>query len=312
MPTTLRRPASAAQPVPTARRALAVVVGAHGVAHLAGTTDVFDRASAGLAVDWLAGGWTLSDPTLLRAFGLAWAVLAGLCLLTAVAVWRGAPGWPRRLALVSLASLVLVGVALWSSVAGLAIDGALLAVALWAAKPHPSSDLPKGATHVHPREVAEEFLAQRRIAVAGVSRDPTQPANLIFRRLRDTGHEVFAVNPNARELEGGTPPTPAVSAIPGGVDGVVVVTPADASADVVADCAAAGVTRVWLHRGLGPGSTSDAAIAIAAEHGMTSSRAAARTCSARRRTRRTAGMRGLLRLTGRIPRTVEEKAVLTA
>ena len=38
---------------------------------------------------------------------------------------------------------------------------------------------------------ADEFLAQRRIAVAGVSRDPKQPANLIYRRLRDTGHEVY-------------------------------------------------------------------------------------------------------------------------
>ena len=52
------------------------------------------------------------------------------------------------------------------------------------------------------REAAEEFLAQSRIAVAGVSRDSKQPANLIYRRLRDTGHEVFAVNPNAAEVEG--------------------------------------------------------------------------------------------------------------
>jgi CoA binding domain len=48
-------------------------------------------------------------------------------------------------------------------------------------------------------EAANEFLARRRIAVAGVSRDTKQPANLIYRRLRDTGHEVFAVNPSAEE-----------------------------------------------------------------------------------------------------------------
>jgi hypothetical protein len=52
------------------------------------------------------------------------------------------------------------------------------------------------------REAADEFLAQRRIAVAGVSRDPKRPADLIYRRLRDTGHEVFAINPNAGEVEG--------------------------------------------------------------------------------------------------------------
>jgi len=45
-----------------------------------------------------------------------------------------------------------------------------------------------------------DFLAQRRIAVAGVSRDNSQhsASNLIYRRLKSTGHEVFAVNPNTQ------------------------------------------------------------------------------------------------------------------
>lgn len=49
------------------------------------------------------------------------------------------------------------------------------------------------------REAADEFLSQRRIAVAGVSRDARQPANLVYRRLRQAGHDVFAVNPNATQ-----------------------------------------------------------------------------------------------------------------
>lgn len=117
------------------------------------------------------------------------------------------------------------------------------------------------------RESATEFLAQKRIAVAGVSRDDKQPANLIYRRLRDTGHDVFAVNPNADELEGDAC-FHSVTDIPGGVDGVVVVTPPQASAAVVADCATAGVPRVWFHRGMGPGSLTDDAVALAEESGM--------------------------------------------
>ena len=117
------------------------------------------------------------------------------------------------------------------------------------------------------REAADEFLAQDRIAVAGVSRDPKQPANLIYRRLRDTGHTVFAVNPAASTVEG-DPAFPLVSAIPGGVDGVVVVTPPDAVEQVVADSEAAGVRRVWLHRGLGPGSSSQAAVSYCVDHGI--------------------------------------------
>ena len=44
-----------------------------------------------------------------------------------------------------------------------------------------------------------DFLAQPRIAVAGVSRNKGHhPAgNLIYQRLKKTGHDVFAVNPHA-------------------------------------------------------------------------------------------------------------------
>jgi predicted CoA-binding protein len=117
------------------------------------------------------------------------------------------------------------------------------------------------------REAAQEFLAQPRIAVAGVSRDPKQPANLIYRRLRDTGHEVFAVNPNADEVEGDRCFS-SVTTIPGAVDGVVIVTTPQAALDVVVDCATAGVSQVWLHRGLGPGSTSAEAVAYCREHNI--------------------------------------------
>jgi predicted CoA-binding protein len=117
------------------------------------------------------------------------------------------------------------------------------------------------------REAADEFLAQRRIAVAGVSRDAKQPANLIYRRLRDAGHEVFAINPSAEAVEGDRCYA-SVSAIPGGVNGVVIVTPPDQAPSVVEDCHAAHVPRVWLHRGVGPGSSSDAAAQLCREHGI--------------------------------------------
>jgi predicted CoA-binding protein len=117
------------------------------------------------------------------------------------------------------------------------------------------------------KSAAEEFLAQKRIAVAGVSRDTKQPANLIYRRLRDAGHDVFAVNPHADEVEGDHCYA-AVTAIPGGVDGVVVVTPAEESAHVVEDCHAAGVPRVWLHRGLGAGSLTYEAVDACHRYGI--------------------------------------------
>jgi len=116
------------------------------------------------------------------------------------------------------------------------------------------------------REAAEEFLSQPRLAVAGVSRDPKQPANLIYRRLRDAGHEVFAINPNADTVEGVTA-YPTVDAVPGELDGVVVVTTPQMTDAVVDECVQVGVPRVWLHRGIGPGSVSERAIALCRESG---------------------------------------------
>lgn len=117
------------------------------------------------------------------------------------------------------------------------------------------------------KQAAEEFLSQQRIAVAGVSRDHRQPANLIYRRLRDHGHTVFAVNPNAAEVEGDRC-YPDVRSLPERVDGVVVVTTPEVSEGVVRACHAAGVERVWLHRGIGPGSVSDAAVAYCRDNGI--------------------------------------------
>ena len=53
------------------------------------------------------------------------------------------------------------------------------------------------------KDAAGEFLAQRRIAVTGVSRHPeNHGGNVVYGRLRDRGYDVFAVNPNADEVEG--------------------------------------------------------------------------------------------------------------
>jgi predicted CoA-binding protein len=118
------------------------------------------------------------------------------------------------------------------------------------------------------REAAEEFLSQHTIAVAGVSRDSRQPANLIYRRLRERGYEVFAINPRAEEVEGDVC-YPNVVSLPHKPDGVVVVTTPEVAAHVVEDCAEAGVERVWLHRAFGPGSVSERAVTFCHAKGIT-------------------------------------------
>ena len=117
------------------------------------------------------------------------------------------------------------------------------------------------------REAAEEFLALKRIAVAGVSRAGNAPANHIYRKLRATGHDVFAVNPGVDTLEG-DPAYPNLAAIPGAVDGLVIATHPSVAQDLVRECATLGIRRVWMHRSLGQGSVDEAAVRLCGELGL--------------------------------------------
>jgi uncharacterized protein len=112
------------------------------------------------------------------------------------------------------------------------------------------------------------FLAGKRIAVAGVSREAKgHVGNAIFRKFVAAGYETFPVNPNATEVEG-VKWYPAVGAIPGDIDGVVVATTPEMAAPVVRQCADKGVRRIWFHHAFGPGSVSDEAIAAAKAAGI--------------------------------------------
>ncbi len=94
--------------------------------------------------------------------------------------------------------------------------------------------------------LVDDFLAQERIAVAGVSRTRNEAANGIYRKLRRAGHRVYAVNPNT-DTFGGDPCYPDLASLPEPVDGVVIVTRPETSEQLVAQCVAAGVPRVWMH-----------------------------------------------------------------
>jgi predicted CoA-binding protein len=112
-----------------------------------------------------------------------------------------------------------------------------------------------------------EFLSAGRIAVAGVSRDSKQPANLIYRKLKTAAHEVFAVNPNAAQVEGG-PCYPDLRSIPESIEAVVIATHPSVSVQVVRECVDLGIPRLWLHRSFGEGSVSDEAVRACKEGGI--------------------------------------------
>jgi hypothetical protein len=97
-----------------------------------------------------------------------------------------------------------------------------------------------------------DFLAQKRIAVVGVSRSNGHhpAANLIYHRLKTAGRDVFPVNPHMQTFERDRC-YPDLQSIPGGVDGVVIITRPEVTERIVHDCSNAGVRRVWMHQSIG-------------------------------------------------------------
>ena len=109
----------------------------------------------------------------------------------------------------------------------------------------------------------KEFLAQRSLAVAGVSRSGGKFGNTAYRELKTKGYNLFPVHPEAEILEGDSA-YPNLSALPEEVGGVLAVIPPTETEQLVRDAAAAGITRVWLQQG----AESENAIRFCEEQGI--------------------------------------------
>jgi predicted CoA-binding protein len=126
--------------------------------------------------------------------------------------------------------------------------------------------LPEGQVSLE--DAATEFLAQERFAVAGVSRDGEAAANYIFKRFKELGREVYAINPNAEEVEGERCYA-SLADLPAPPDAVVVGTPADKAIEIARQCEDAGVQQVWFHRSIDGGSFSEEAAELCSGYGAT-------------------------------------------
>jgi uncharacterized protein len=118
------------------------------------------------------------------------------------------------------------------------------------------------------KDAASEFLAHKRVAVTGVSREPKgHGANVVYKRLLERGYEVYAVNPNADEVEGDRCYHD-LRSIPGGVEAVVIGTRPEFAEQTMHECAELGIKHVWMHRGPGAGSVSKTAAEYGREQGL--------------------------------------------
>ena len=106
------------------------------------------------------------------------------------------------------------------------------------------------------------FLAEKKLAVVGVSHDRNKFGNIVYRRLKAHGIEVFAVNPKINVIEGtllSESVRPSRACRRRGDCG-----PPEATKQVVIDAAASGIKRVWMQ----PGAESDEAVRFCEDHGI--------------------------------------------
>jgi predicted CoA-binding protein len=116
-------------------------------------------------------------------------------------------------------------------------------------------------------DTIEDFLARKRIAMAGISRDPANFSVKLFEELCRRGYDVVPVNPKATEVQGRRC-FARVQDIEPPVEAALLMTSPESTETVVNDCAEAGIRRVWMYRALGRGAVSAKAVAFCQAQGM--------------------------------------------
>lgn len=116
-------------------------------------------------------------------------------------------------------------------------------------------------------ETIEGFLAQKRMAMVGVSREPKSFSVMLFEELCRRGYDVIPVNPHMREVLGRRC-FARVQDIQPPVEAALLMTSPEVTDAVVGDCAEAGIQRVWMHRAAGAGAVSAKAVEFCRERGI--------------------------------------------
>jgi predicted CoA-binding protein len=125
------------------------------------------------------------------------------------------------------------------------------------------------------KQLVDDFLAQKRIAVVGVSDQRETGCNQAYRAFRDAGYAVYPVNPRMSEFEG-VPCYPDLAAIPDRPEAVFILTNPSVTERLVQQCVELGIKHVWMHCMMGtkPGlaasmtSVSQDAVELCHQHGI--------------------------------------------
>jgi len=94
--------------------------------------------------------------------------------------------------------------------------------------------------------LVKDFLAQKRIAVVGVSDKRETGCNLNYKKFKEAGYQVYAVNPRIDKFEGDVC-YPDLKSIPEKPDAVFMLTNPKVTEQIVQQCVDLGVKHVWMH-----------------------------------------------------------------
>ena len=94
--------------------------------------------------------------------------------------------------------------------------------------------------------LVKDFLSVKSVAVVGVSDQRDTGCNAAYARFRDAGYKVWPVNPRLEEFEGQRC-YPDLTSIPEKPEGVFILTNPSVTDQIVDECVALGVERVWMH-----------------------------------------------------------------
>ena len=124
-------------------------------------------------------------------------------------------------------------------------------------------------------DLVHDFLAQKVIAVVGVSNQRETGANRNYKTFQQHGYRVYAINPRISTFDG-SPCYPDLKSVPEKPDAVFMLTSPKVTEAIVQQCVDLGVKHVWMHclmgtkPGLSAGSTSvsPSAVEVCMKHGI--------------------------------------------
>ena len=117
------------------------------------------------------------------------------------------------------------------------------------------------------KTIIEKFVGDRNIALIGVSTIKQKFGNVLLHELTKKGYTIFPVHPTLKEVEG-IKCFPDVKALPCHVNNLIVVVNPLETEHIIPQLKDSPIERVWMHRGVGKGSSSEAAIEACKENGI--------------------------------------------